>query len=110
MRWKVEFLERDPLEELIEKGKERRARIAQELCKLYEKERKLVGELCKEATEILKHIDESDFIIRISTLFDGLEFQTREGRTIFIGKDGSVAVQARNGTYPIGQRVVLLRG
>ena len=110
MRWKVEFLGRDPLKELIEKGKERRARTAQELCELQEKERELVEELCKEATEILKHIDESDFITRTSTLFDGLEFQTREGRTIFIGKDVSVAVRARNGTYIVGQRTVLLRG
>jgi len=98
----------ESLKEVIERGKERRARIAQELCKLYEKERELVEELCKEATEILKHIDESDFITRISTVYGGLEFQTKERRVIFIGKDGSVAVQAGNGTYLIGQRVVPL--
>jgi len=111
MRWKVEFLEREPLEELIEKGKERRARIAQELFKLYEKEAELEAELYKEAAEILRHIDEGDFIARISAADDGLEFWTRRKRKvsmIFIGKDGSVAVQARNGTYIIGQRVVLL--
>jgi len=111
MKWKVEFLERNPLEELIEKEKERRARITQELYKLYEKEAELEAELYKEAAEILRHIDEDDFIARISAADDGLEFWTRRKRKvsmIFIGKDGSVAVQARNGTYIIGQRVVLL--
>jgi len=110
MRWKVEFLERDSLEELIEKGKERRARIAQELYKLYEKEAEFETRLYKEAAEILRHIDENDFITHISAADDGLEFWTRRKRKvsmIFIGKDGSVAVQARNGTYIIGQRVVL---
>ena len=96
------------LEEVIEKGKEKRARIVQELYKLYEKEEELEVKLYKEAAEILKHIDGNDFIAHISAADDGLEFWTRRKRVIFIGKDGSVAVQARNGGYIIGQRVVLL--
>ena len=96
------------LEEVTERGKERRARIVQELYKLYEKEEELEVKLYKEAAEILKHVDENDFIAHISAADDGLEFWTRRKRVIFIGKDGSVAVQARNGTYIIGSKTKLL--
>ena len=110
MRWKVEFLARDPVEELIEKGKEERARIVREVFKLHEKEQELGGQLEKEISELLKRIDEEDVVIHssIAPEGDGLEYWTRRGRLIFVGKDGSIAVQARNGTYIIGQRAFLL--
>ena len=104
----MEFLERDPLKEQIEKGKERRARIVQELLELRTRERELEKELYKEAVELLKHIDDGDYIIHVSASLDGWKFLTRRGKIIFVDKDGSIIVQARDGTYIIGQRGVLL--
>ena len=97
------------VEEMIEKGKERRSRIVQELFKLYDRVRELEEELDEEIAEILKRLDEDDFIVHVSTTLEGdLEYLTKRGKIIFVTKDGSVAVQARNGTYIIGQRAFLL--
>ena len=97
------------LKEMIEKGKERRSRIVQELFKLYDRVRELEKELDEELTELLKRLDEDDFIVHVSTTLEGdLEYLTKKGKIIFVAKDGSVAVQARNGTYIVGQRAVLL--
>ena len=108
MRWKVEFLERDPLKELIEKGKERRARIVQELLELHMREQELEKELYEEAAELLKHIDDDDYIIHVGVSLDGWRFLTRRGKLIFVEKDGSIIVRGSNGAYIIGQRVLLL--
>jgi len=108
MKWKVEFLERDPLKELIEKRRERRARIVRELLELRTRERELEKELYEEAVELLKHIDDEDRIIHVGVSLSGWEFLTRRGKIIFVDKDGSIIVQARNGTYIVGQGVVLL--
>ena len=109
MEWKVEFLARDTLEELIERGKEKRASIAQEIFKLHEKEQELERQLEKEIAELLKRIDEKDVIIhsQIAPEGDGLEYWTRKGRLIFVGKDGSIAVQWK-GVFIVGQRVLLV--
>jgi len=98
-------------EEMIEKGKERRSRIVQELFKLYDRVRELEGELEEEITEILKRLDEDDFIVEFygTTLEnDGLEYWTQRGKEIYVRVDGSIVVRGRNGTYIIGSKTKLL--
>ena len=109
MEWKVEFLARDTLEELIERGKEERAHLTQEIFKLREKEQELERRLEREITELLKRIDRDDVIIhsQIAPEGDGLEYWTRKGRLIFVGKDGSIAVQWK-GVFIVGQRILLV--
>ena len=88
------------IEEKIEKGKERRSRIVQELFKLYDRVRELEGELEEEITELLKRIDEDDFIVEFygSTLEnDGLEWWTKRGKEIRVWVDGSIEVGDRRG-------------
>jgi len=96
------------LKELEEKGREDRARIVQELFKLYERRRELEKEIEGEITELLKSIDADDSIESGALKDDGLEYWTKKGKVIYVGKEGSIAVRSRNGTYIIGQRVVLL--
>ena len=84
----------------IEKGRRERARIVQELFKLYEKERELERELEEEITELLKSIDEDDYIIQFvgTTLEDdGLEYWTQRGKEVCVREDGSIEVRGRNG-------------
>jgi len=113
MREKVEF-KGDLLKEIaerIEKGKERRSRIVQELFKLYERERELEKELEDEIVEILKRLDGDDYIIRFegTTLEnDGLEYWTQRGKEVYVRVDGSIEVRGRNGTYIIGSGTKLL--
>ena len=86
--------------EIIEKGKERRSRIVQELFKLYDRVRELEGELEEEITELLKRIDEDDYIIHFvgTTLEeDGLEWWTKKGKEIRVRADGSIEVCDRRG-------------
>jgi len=89
MREKVEFKDDllKEIEEKIEKGKERRSRIVQELFKLYERVRELEGELEEEIAEILKRLDEDDYIIQFvgTTLEDdGLEYWTQRGKEVYV--------------------------
>ena len=103
--------EEETAEEMIEKGKERRSRIVQELFKLYDRVRELEGELEEEITEILKRLDEDDFIVEFygTTLEnDGLEYWTQRGKEIYVRVDGSIVVRGRNGTYIIGSKTKLL--
>jgi len=84
------------LKEMIEKGKERRSRIVQELFKLYERVRELEGELEEEITELLKRMDGDDYIIHFvgTTLEDdGLEWWTSRGKEVCVRGDGSVEVR-----------------
>ena len=86
--------------ERIEKGKERRSRIVQELFKLYDRVRELEKELEDEIVEILKRLDEDDYIIRFvgTTLEeDGLEYWTQRGKEVCVRVDGSVEVRDRRG-------------
>jgi len=88
------------IEEKIEKGKERRSRIVQELFKLYDRVRELEEELDEEITEILKRLDEDDFIVHFvgTTLEDdGLEYWTQRGKEICVRVDGSIEVRDRKG-------------
>ena len=88
------------IEEKIEKGKERRSRIVQELFKLYDRVRELEEELDEEITEILKRMDEDDYIIQFvgTTLEDdGLEWRTSRGKEIYVRVDGSIEVRDRKG-------------
>ena len=102
MREKVEFkgdLLKE-IEEKIEKGKERRSRIVQELFKLYDRERELEGKLEEEITELLKRMDEDDYIIHFvgTTLEeDGLEWWTSRGKEVCVRGDGSIEVRDRRG-------------
>ena len=87
-------------EEKIEKGKERRSRIVQELFKLYDRVRELEGELEEEITELLKRMDEDDYIIHFvgTTLEeDGLEWWTSRGKEVCVRVDGSIEVRDRRG-------------
>ena len=96
---------------MIEKGKERRSRIVQELFKLYDRVRELEGELEEEITELLKRMDRGDYIIHFvgTTLEeDGLEWWTSRGKEVCVRVDGSIEVRGRNGTYIIGSRTKLL--
>ena len=99
---KVEFKD-NPLKEIeekIERGKERRSRIVQELFKLYERVRELEGELEEEITELLKRMDEDDYIIHFvgTTLEeDGLEWWTSRGKEVCVRVDGSIEVRDRRG-------------
>lgn len=100
MRWKVEFLARDPLEELIERGEEKRACIAQEIFKLYDRGRELERELEEEITELLKSIDEDDYIMEfvgVTLENDGLEYWTQRGKEVSIRMGGSIEVRGRDG-------------
>jgi len=96
------------LKELEEKGREDRARIVQELFKLYERRRELEKEIEGEITELLKSIDADDSIESGALKDDSLVYRTKKGKVIYVGKDGSIAVQARNGTYIVGERTILL--
>ena len=97
--------------ERIEKGKEGRSRIVQELFKLYDRVQELERELEEEITELLKRLDEGDYIIQFvgTTLEDdGLEYWTNRRKEICVRVDGSIEVRGRNGTYIIGSRTKLL--
>jgi len=103
MGGKVEF-KGDLLREIaerIEKGKESRSRIVQELFKLYERERELEKELEDEIVEILKRLDEDDYYLIhfVGTTLedDGLEWWTSRGKEVFIREDGSIEVRDRRG-------------
>jgi len=90
----------ETVEEMIEKGKERRSRIVQELFKLYDRVRELEGELEEEITELLKRMDEDDYIIHFvgTTLEeDGLEWWTSRGKEVCVRRDGSIEVRDRRG-------------
>jgi len=99
---KVEFKD-NPLKEIeekIERGKERRSRIVQELFKLYDRVREFEKELEDEIVEILKRLDEDDYIIRFvgATLEDdGLEYWTQRGKEVYVRVDGSIEVRDRRG-------------
>jgi len=98
----VEF-KGDPLKEIeekIEKGKERRSRIVQELFKLYERVRELEKELENEIVEMLRCVGEGDYNIRFvgTTLEDdGLEYWTDRGKEVCVRVDGSIEVRDRRG-------------
>jgi len=88
------------LKEIIEKGKEKRSRIVQELFKLYERVQELEGELEEEITELLKRMGEDDYIIHFvgQTLEDdGLEWWTSRGKEVCVRVDGSIEVRDRRG-------------
>ena len=90
----------ETVEEMIEKGKERRSRIVQELFKLYDRVQELEGELEEEITELLKRMDEDDYIIQFvgTTLEDdGLEWWTKRGKEVCVRVDGSIEVRDRRG-------------
>jgi len=97
------MIESEALKEIaerIEKGKERRSRIVQELFKLYDRVRELEEELDEEITEILKRLDEDDFIVHFvgTTLEDdGLEWWTKRGKEVCVRVDGSIEVRDRKG-------------
>jgi len=100
---KAEF-KGDPLkeiEEIIERGKERRSRIVQELFKLYERERELERELENEIVELLKRLDRDDYhlIHFVGTTLedDGLEWWTSRGKEVCVRVDGSIEVRDRRG-------------
>ena len=102
MREKIEFkgdLLKE-IEEKIERGKERRSRIVQELFKLYDRVRELESAIEEEITEILKRLDEDDFIVSFcgTTLEDdGLEWWTSRGKEVCVRVDGSIEVRDRKG-------------
>ena len=103
MGGKVEF-KGDLLREIaerIEKGKESRSRIVQELFKLYERERELEKELEDEIVEILKRLDEDDYYLIhfVGTTLedDGLEWWTSRGKEVCVRVDGSIEVRDRRG-------------
>ena len=80
--------------------REKRARIVQELFKLYDRVRELERELEEEITELLKSIDESDYIIEfvgVTLEDDGLEYWTQRGKEVCVQVDGSIEVRDRNG-------------
>ena len=80
--------------------REKRARIVQELFKLYDRERELERKLEEEITELLKSIDEGDYIIQFvgTTLEDdGLEYWTDRGKEVCVRVDGSIEVRDRRG-------------
>ena len=88
------------IEEKIEKGKERRSRIVQELFKLYDRVQELEEELDEEIAEILKRLDEDDFIVSFygtTPEDDGLEWWTKRGKEIYVRVDGSIEVRDRKG-------------
>jgi len=97
------MIEREALKEIaerIEKGKERRSRIVQELFKLYDRVQELEEELDEEIAEILKRLDEDDFIVHFvgTTLEDdGLEWWTSRGKEVCVRVDGSIEVRDRKG-------------
>ncbi len=100
MRGKIETLLLEEIAERIEKGKERRSRIVQELFKLYERVRELESAIEEEITEILKCLDEDDFIVSFcgTTLEeDGLEWWTSRGKEVCVRVDGSIEVRDRKG-------------
>ena len=90
----------ETVEEMIERGEERRSRIVQELFKLYERERELESAIEGEITEILKRLDEDDYIIQFvgTTLEDdGLEWWTDRGKEVCVRVNGSIEVRDRRG-------------
>jgi len=90
----------ETVEEMIEKGKERRSRIVQELFKLYERVQELESAIEEEITELLKRLDGGDFIVEFygTTLEnDGLEYWTQRGKEIYVRLDGSIEVRDRKG-------------
>ena len=100
MRSGTETLLLKEIAERIEKGKERRSRIVQELFKLYDRVRELEGKLEEEITELLKRIDEDDFIVEfygVTLENNGLEWWTKRGKEIYVRADGSIEVRDRRG-------------
>jgi len=102
--WEMRSETKTPLlKEMAErtgKGKEGRSRIVQELFKLYDRVRELEGELEEEITELLKRIDEDDFIVEfygVTLENDGLEWWTKRGKEIYVRVDGSIEVCDRRG-------------
>jgi len=90
----------ETVEEMIEKGKERRSRIVQELFKLYERVQELESAIEEEITELLKRLDGGDFIVEFygTTLEnDGLEYWTQRGKEVYVRVDGSIEVRDRRG-------------
>ena len=100
---KVEFKD-NPLKEIeekIERGKERRSRIVQELFKLYDRVREFEKELEDEIVEILKRLDGDDYYLIhfVGTTLeeDGLEWWTSRGKEVCVRVDGSIEVRDRRG-------------
>jgi len=87
--------------ERMERGKERRSRIVQELFKLYERERELEREIEDEIVEILKRLDGDDYYLIhfVGTTLeeDGLEWWTSRGKEVCVRVDGSIEVRDRRG-------------
>ena len=87
--------------ERMERGKERRSRIVQELFKLYERERELEREIEDEIVEILKRLDGDDYYLIhfVGTTLeeDGLEWWTSRGKEVCVRMDGSIEVRDRRG-------------
>jgi len=108
MTKKEEILTRDPVHELIEGGRRRRARIIQELLELRRREEEIEEEIYREAVELLKLVDKEDRIAHLGVYSKGRMFVTRKGKTIYFEKDGSIIVVGRKGEYIIGQRVLLV--
>jgi len=100
MRSKTKATLLKEIAERMEKGKERRSRIVQELFKLYDRVRELEEELEEEITELLKRMDEDDYITHFvgTTLEeDGLEWWTSRGKEVCVRVDGSIEVRDRRG-------------
>jgi len=98
------MIESEALKEIaerIEKGKERRSRIVQELFKLYDRVREFEKELEDEIVEILKRLDGDDYYLIhfVGTTLeeDGLEYWTSRGKEIYVRVDGSIEVRDRRG-------------
>jgi len=91
----------ETVEEMIEKGKERRSRIVQELFKLYDRVRELERAIEEEITEILKRLDRDDYYLIhfVGTTLedDGLEWWTSGGKEVCVRVDGSIEVRDRRG-------------
>ena len=91
----------ETVEEMIEKGKERRSRIVQELFKLYDRVQELERELEDEIVELLKRLDRDDYYLihfAGTTLEDdGLEWWTSRGKEVCVRVDGSIEVRDRKG-------------
>ncbi len=98
------MIESEALKEIaerIEKGKERRSRIVQELFKLYDRVQELERELEDEIVELLKRLDRDDYYLIhfVGTTLeeDGLEWWTSRGKEIYVRVDGSIEVRDRKG-------------
>ncbi len=98
------MIESEALKEIaerIEKGKERRSRIVQELFKLYDRVQELERELEDEIVELLKRLDRDDYYLIqfVGTTLeeDGLEWWTSRGKEVCVRVDGSIEVRDRKG-------------